>query len=643
MDSLVKNIHNQQIIAASAAVALGGGFALLKYFYENRIVTGSNKELFYFNQQNATGGDLVAKVLSSHGVKFIFTLTGGHISPILISCDKENIRVIDVRHEVTAVFAADAVSRLSGVPGVAAVTAGPGLTNTITAVKNAQMAQSALVLIGGATSDLLKGRGSLQDIDQFALLKPHVKWMKHISKVSEIVPTLEMAFAISKQGTPGPVFVEFPIDTLYPQPITSSWYLKAKYSAPTLASKIMNFYINRHLHQIFGDVLNRQIQIHNPSVFSQMSPNNSNLESVLYLLIKAKRPVLIVGSQAVLLSGANGITAEQIQKSVQGLGVPTFTSSMSRGLLGAQHPILFRHCRSYALQHADLVILAGVVCDFRLNYGKTISSKAKLVSINRDKVDLYKNRSPNYAYHSDPAQFLIGLYKIYQEQKPTSLDQTWKNWVDDLNSRDIEKNLEISKKIEIPPTKEGFINPLKALKLFDHSLPSQTVLVADGGDFVASASYIVCPRGPLSWLDPGVFGTLGVGAGFALGAKLVNPHSQVWIIFGDGACGYSIPEYDTFVRHKIAIGALVGNDACWMQIMREQVEYLHSEVGCNLTYTNYDQVVKAFGGEGYRVHNEQQLQEALDNSQQILKENIKPVLINCIIDRTDFRKGSISV
>src|SRR5213596_474477 len=165
------------------------------------------------------GGEIIARVLQKQAVKFLFTLCGGHISPIFVSAQRLGIRVIDTRHEANAVFAADAVSRLTGVPGVAAVTAGPGLTNTITAIKNAQLAQSAVVLLGGAAATLLKGRGALQDIDQMALFAPHVKWAASAKAVRDLQPMLEKAFAVARSGVPGPVFLECPVDLLYDEPL----------------------------------------------------------------------------------------------------------------------------------------------------------------------------------------------------------------------------------------------------------------------------------------------------------------------------------------------------------------------------------------------------------------------------------------
>ncbi|HRH57891.1 MAG TPA: thiamine pyrophosphate-binding protein, partial [Chitinophagales bacterium] len=214
------------------------------------------------------GGEIIATVLKNHGVKFLFTLCGGHISPIFVSAQKNGIRVIDTRHEVNAVFAADAVARLTGVPGVAAVTAGPGLTNTITAVKNAYMAQSPLIVLGGGAATILKGRGSLQDIDQMSLMKPVVKWTARIKKVKEIAPTLERAFAITQEGIPGPVFIECPIDTLYHEELVREWYgAKSKDVPPrNMQERIIQWYINLHAKKIFEG--KEEIKFHSPQPFT---------------------------------------------------------------------------------------------------------------------------------------------------------------------------------------------------------------------------------------------------------------------------------------------------------------------------------------------------------------------------------------
>jgi len=197
------------------------------------------------------GGELVADFLKSHGVRYIFTLVGGHISPILVAAEKLGIRIVDTRHEVSAVFAADAVARMSGTVGVAAVTAGPGLTNTITAIKNAQMAESPLLLIGGAAASILKGRGALQDIDQMALFKPLCKYCATVSSVRNIVPVLKKALQEAQSGTPGPVFVEFPIDTLYPYEMVAK-EIGVKGESKSFMQSVVNWYMNNYLQNLYA-------------------------------------------------------------------------------------------------------------------------------------------------------------------------------------------------------------------------------------------------------------------------------------------------------------------------------------------------------------------------------------------------------
>lgn len=200
------------------------------------------------------GGDQIAEVLQQHGVQFLFTLCGGHISPILVGAKKCGIRVIDTRHGVTAVFAADAVARLTGVPGVAAVTAGPGVTNTLTAVKNAQLAQSPVILLGGATATALKGRGALQDIDQMALIKPHVKWAYSVKKVKDLAPALQKAFRVAQTGVPGPVFLECPVDLLYDESVVREWYGLKSPAGGSFSNHLIKMYLKHHVNRLFAGV-----------------------------------------------------------------------------------------------------------------------------------------------------------------------------------------------------------------------------------------------------------------------------------------------------------------------------------------------------------------------------------------------------
>jgi acetolactate synthase-1/2/3 large subunit len=576
-----------------------------------------------------SGGDLIADVLVRQGVRFLFTLCGGHISPILVSGKARGIRVVDTRHEATAVFAADAVARLTGVPGVAAVTAGPGVTNSLTALKNAQMAQSPLVLLGGATATLLRGRGALQDIDQVAVVRAHVKRTTQVTRVRDLAPALEEAFRISREGVPGPVFVECPVDLLYPEEVVRSWYgSKGGGSGGGLIDRARRWYIERHVERLFSGARERAARPLAP--VSPPSPDAGRVRRAATLLRRSERPVLLVGSQA-LLSPAE---APRLAEAVSRLGLPVYLSGMARGLLGASHPLQLRHRRKEALREADLVILAGVPCDFRLDYGRHIARGAKLISANRSRMEIAKNRRPQLAALGAPELF---LQELARELDGSSERSTWR---DTLRARDREREDSIA--VQAEAAAEGGLNPLAVCRAMESALAEDSVIVADGGDFVGTASYVLQPRRPLSWLDPGAFGTLGVGAGFALAAKLVRPSAEVWIIYGDGSAGYSLAEADTFARHGLGVVAVVGNDRGWTQIARDQVEILKDDVGTVLAPTDYERAAEGLGAVGLRLDALDDLGPVLEKARATAREG-RPVYVNAHLGSTDFRKGSLSI
>jgi acetolactate synthase-1/2/3 large subunit len=572
------------------------------------------------------GGDRIAEVLKAQGVPFLFTLCGGHISPILVAAKARGIRVVDTRHEATAVFAADAVARLTGTPGVAAVTAGPGVTNTITAVKNAQMAQSPVVLLGGAAPTALKGRGALQDIDQLSLFQSIVKWSKAVTRVRDLAPAVETAFRKAREGVPGPVFVECPVDLLYDEALVRGWYGASK-SSGSLSGKALNAYLKWHADRLFAG--SEKTPPPEPVVVTPPVPNAGKVAKIAAALRKAERPVFIVGSQATL--DAPGVKA--VAAAVERIGAPVYLSGMARGLLGKRHPLHMRHKRRMALKEADFVLLAGVPCDFRLDYGNHIRRSAFLASANRSRTDLNKNRRPSLGVPGDPGLFLRRLAAHFPE------GERWRSWRDALRARDDARDAEIREQAAHPT---GRINPLRLCMTLEDTLDDRALLIGDGGDFVATASYITRPPGPLTWLDPGAFGTLGVGAGFALGAKLCRPDAEVWVLFGDGALGYSLAEFDTFVRHDLPVLALVGNDAGWSQIAREQVDVLKDDVATVLAPTDYHRVAAGFGAQGYLLDREDAIAATLADARTAAAAG-RPVLVNALIGRTDFRKGSISM
>jgi acetolactate synthase-like protein len=587
------------------------------------------------------GGEIVAEVLSRHGVRFLFTLCGGHISPILVGCKRRGIRVVDTRHEVTAAFAADAVARLSGVPGVAAVTAGPGVTNTITALKNAQMAQSPLVLLGGATATLLKGRGSLQDIDQLALVRPHVKWAGTAKRVRDLEPLLERAFREAASGIKGPVFLECPVDLLYDEAIVREMYAAAapRPGSGGLVGSVQRWYLGRYANKLLapGAPPTSALAASQPEI---PLPSPGGIQRAAELLRASARPLLLVGSQTL----AEPAQAGAIAGAIAALGVPVYLAGVSRGLLGRDHPLQLRHQRKLALREADCVILAGVPCDFRLDYGRQIAGQAVVIAANRDAQEMRKNRRPSLAIVSDAGAFLRALALA----APVASERI-APWREALRGRERDRDTGIDADAA-QAVEAGRVHPLRLCRELELALGDDSVLVADGGDFVATASYTVRPRGPLSWLDPGVFGTLGCGAGFALGAKLVRPEAEVWVLWGDGAFGYSLAEYDTFVRHGLPVIGVVGNDAGWTQIAREQIPMLGDAVGTELAATDYERVVEGFGGQagsaarvvGLSIRDPEQIAAVFAQAKAAAAAG-SPVLVNAHLGKTEFRKGSLSM
>lgn len=460
------------------------------------------------------GGELVAQVLKSHGVQNVFTLSGGHISPILVAAEKEGIRVVDTRHEVTTVFAADAISRLSGVPGVAVVTAGPGLTNVITALQNASLAESPLVVMCGCPASLLKGRGALQDIDQMSLVKSITKWRGTVSKVRDIVPQVREAFRQAQMGTPGPVLLEFPLDTLYPYPIVEK-EVAGMTKGKTLKGKLVNAYMQSYMKNLFAAAFDVERET-KPWPVEIPFPKKHHIQQTVDLLKTAKKPLILFGSQAVLPP----ITAEKLAQLVNQLDIPCYLGGMSRGLLGKDSKLHMRQNRRDALREADLVILAGTVCDFRLGYGKVLSPKSKIIAINRSKSQLYKNSDmfwkPTIAVQADVGQFFLELTEKLEKDSSYKVDQ---DWISHLRARDQAKESK-NEEQAVQAVGDKYLNPVNLLKKLETVIDDNTILVADGGDFVATASYILRPRKPLSWLDPGAFGTLG---------KIIFDYDELWL------------------------------------------------------------------------------------------------------------------
>jgi acetolactate synthase-1/2/3 large subunit len=575
------------------------------------------------------GGDIIAEVLARHGVTHLFTLCGGHISPILTGAQARGLRVVDVRDEANAVFAADAVARMTGTIGVAAVTAGPGVTNTITAVKNAQMAQTPLVIFGGATATLLKGRGSLQDIDQMSVMKPITKWATTVKTVPALGPAVERACQIAIEGVPGPVFVEVPVDLLYPEAIVREWYAKEAGlgKAKGLGAKAIELYIRGHLYRQFRAPA--MPEVHLPSKLPQLRGDGA-LDKAAEAIKHAQRPVIIVGSQA--LVGVQD--PARVARALGMLGAPVFLGGMARGLLGRTHELQLRHNRGAALKQADVIVVCGFPFDFRLGYGRGMNKEATVIAANLSAHELRKNKKPDIAIEQHAGEFLVAV-----ADRISSAGDRWRGWLDELRAKEQARDTEIQGKVQ---QAGELIDPIHFFLRMEAAMAEDAVLVVDGGDFVATASYIVRPRAPLSWLDPGVFGTLGVGGGFALGASMVRPGKEVWLVWGDGSSAYSLAEFDTYVRHGVAPIAVIGNDASWMQIARDQVEVLGTSLGCDLRRSDYHKVAEGYGGVGLLLTDPGRIDGVLAEAKSIARAG-RPVCINVHLRKTDFRKGSMSM
>ncbi|HWR33923.1 MAG TPA: thiamine pyrophosphate-dependent enzyme, partial [Chitinophagaceae bacterium] len=424
-----------------------------------------------------------------------------------------------------------------------------------------------------------------------------------------------------------PVFIECPADLLYDESTVRNWYgVITNKKKQGFKDRIIQWYVNRHINRLFRDTSKKFPSL--PDLAKTHSASAVQLKKLAEMVSQSSNPVLLLGSGIMF----DPRLANKLAEAISRIGIPTFLSGMARGLLGHNNPIHFRHKRKEALKKADLVILAGIPADFRLNYGIEISKNAKKVTLNLNKRELRKNIHPLLAIHCNPAHGIIALEKV------TNSWPSWNEWKKELKDRELKREIEIN---ELAALKGNRINPVSLFQKMEDLLPFNSIFVADGGDFAATSSYILHPRKPLSWLDSGVFGTLGSGGGFALGAALCNPGDYVFIIYGDGSAGYSITEFDTFTKLGLKVCAVIGNNGSWAQVAREQVTLLGAATATVIPRSNYELIANAFGADGERVETITEFEQAIKNALQSMDKGI-PYLINAFIEETLFREGSIS-
>jgi acetolactate synthase I/II/III large subunit len=528
------------------------------------------------------GGQLAVGAALPHGVRTMFTLSGAHVFPLYDAAVKglgsgsqgEPMRLVDVRHEQSAVFAAEATAKLTRTPGLAVLTAGPGVTNGISAVTTAHFNGSPLLVIGGRAPTQRWGSGSLQELDHPPLLAPVTKHSATVHEVGMIAAAVHDALRIASAPHRGPVFLDVPMDQLFSH----------------------------------GTGVIPEAPEHGPA-----EPYPSALAAVAALLAEAAHPVLVLGSD--VWSDRAELAALRCAET---LGLPTITNGMGRGILPAGHPLLVTRARSKAFREADVVVVVGTPLDFRLGYG--VFGSARVVHL-ADSADQIAQHVPLAASaHGDLSLIFDGLVEAWRG------GGSFDGWTASLRAA---ADAAVAADAELLDSDADPIHPARIYRELGRQLDEDAVVIGDGGDFVSFAGKYVEPRRPGCWLDPGPYGCLGTGLGYAIAARLARPSSQVVLLLGDGAAGFSLMDVDTLVRHDLPVVMIVGNNGIW-GLEKHPMQYLYGyDVAAELQpQTRYDEVVRALGGAGELVTKPSDLGAALKRA----FDSAAPYLINVVTD-----------
>jgi acetolactate synthase I/II/III large subunit len=521
------------------------------------------------------GGRIVAKALKSRGVSHLFTLSGGHLFSIYDGCKAEGIEIVDVRHEQSAVFAAEGFAKATRRPGVAALTAGPGVTNGISAIAGAQANCSPVCVLGGRAPELRWGSGSLQEIDHLPFVSPLVKSAETVKDTAAIGPRTAAALDLALSAPFGPAFVDYPLDVVFSE---------AEADVP-------------------------------PAAVAETRPAEG-VEQAAALLSGAERPAIMAGSGLYWGRGE-----EQLRSLAEALGIPVFLNGLGRGCLAADHELTFSRARGAGLKGADVALVVGVPLDFRLGFGGSFGEETKLIRLDAAANELSANRAPEVDLVGDVAATLAAIGESVGERRGRT-----ESWLEQLRAVEAEKRA--AEEEELNDARSP-LHPVRVYRELGEVLDRNAIVIGDGGDFVSYAGRFIDTFEAGCWMDPGPFGCLGAGPGQAIGAKLAHPDRQVCLLLGDGAFGFAGMEFDTLARHGLPVVGVMGNNGIWA-LEHHPMKFLYGySVAAELQpETPYEKVVEALGCDGVLVSDPAQLRPALERA----FESGRPTLVNVLTD-----------
>jgi thiamine pyrophosphate-dependent acetolactate synthase large subunit-like protein len=541
------------------------------------------------------GGWIVAKILKKEGVDVVFTLSGGHIAAIYDGCKREGIRVVDTRHEQAAVHAAEGWAKCTRTPGVAILTAGPGVTDGVTGVANACLASSPVLVIGGAAPLSLWDRGALQEMNQIDLLRPITKWARTVHETTRLGEYTASAFRQMLNGKPGPTFLEMPMDVLN--------------------------------NLVDTDTL---IDPGGPASYrygGRTAPDPDMIVKAAALLEKAQHPVIMAGTSVWWCDAS-----EPLRQLAERINAPVFLNGAGRGCLPPTHPLFFTLARRKALEGADTILAIGTRMDFRLGHGQPplIPAQANIIWFDLAGEDVGVNRGAAAGLVGD-----VGLSMRYLAEATKRLNAS--DWLDYIRAE--ERNA--SARDEAAMISDAVpVHPMRLCREIRDFIDEDTTIIGDGGDIVSYGGRVINVYKPGYWLDPGPMGCLGTGTGFAMAAQIARPGKKVLILHGDGAFGLNGMEFESMVRQQLPIVSIIGNDGAWGQIKHPQKTILGHATAAELSPgIRYDKMVEALGGYGELVERAEDIRHALGRA----FASGLPACINVLIDPNKPYSRSTSV